>query len=124
VSEGDAASAASLDLTPGDLRAKGEAACGAPTAAAVSALFPRIDPPLAPYMCLDLAYQYQLLTHGLGLGEAAPLTLVKAVSYRGKPVEAAWPLGAALDAMAAAKKGVGGSPAAERAAAAAMPKGP
>ena len=117
------AGAATVALTPADLRAKGEAACGAPTAAAVSALFPRVDPPLAPYMCLDLAYQYQLLTHGLGLGEGAPLTLVKSVAYRGKPVEAAWPLGAALDAMAGAARKQG-SPAAQRAAAAAMPKGP
>jgi apyrase len=118
----DAASVSTADLTPADLRAKGEAACAAPSAADVAALFPRVDPPLAPYMCLDLAYQYQLLTHGLGLGDGAPLTLVKSVSYRGKPVEAAWPLGAALDAMAAGAKG--GSPAAQRAAAAAMPPQP
>jgi len=119
----DGAAGDTADLTPADLRAKGEAACGAPTAAAVSALFPRVDPPLAPYMCLDLAYQYQLLTHGLGLGDASPLTLVKAVTYRGKPVEAAWPLGAALDAMAGAgrKHAAAAATAAERAAAAAMP---
>ena len=48
--------------------------------------------------CLDLAYcePRALLTTGFGLEDDTAVTLV---SYRGKPVEAAWPLGAAIDAL-------------------------
>jgi len=51
--------------------------------------------------CLDLSYCHALLTSGFGLADDDAFTLVKQVSYRGKPVEAAWPLGAAIDALGA-----------------------
>jgi len=95
-----AAAAVAASLSPADLRAAGERACAASTDA-VRAAFPAAAPDLAPYMCLDLAFQHALLTHGFGLPEAQGVTLVKKVAYRGREVEAAWPLGAALDALAA-----------------------
>ena len=92
-----AASVASVK--PADWRRAGEAAC-APHTDAVKAAFPAAPADVAPYLCLDLAFQHALLTHGFGLGEKQGLTLVKKVQYRGREVEAAWPLGAALDALA------------------------
>lgn len=92
-----AASVASVK--PADLRKAGEKAC-APHTDAVKAAFPAAPADVAPYLCLDLAFQHALLTHGFGLGEKQGVTLVKKVQYRGREVEAAWPLGAALDALA------------------------
>ena len=66
----------------------------------MAAAFPAAKAETAPFMCLDLAFQHALLTHGFGLDETKPVTIVKKVSYRGKEVEAAWPLGAALNNMA------------------------
>ena len=91
----------SAEVKPSDLRAAGERACSAgPTASDAAAAFPAAKAETAPFMCLDLAFQHALLTHGFGLEESRPVTIVKKVSYRGKEVEAAWPLGAALNNMA------------------------
>jgi apyrase len=40
-----------------------------------------------------------VLTQGFDLPEASPLTLVKQVKYNGQAIEAAWPLGAAIDSL-------------------------
>jgi hypothetical protein len=40
-----------------------------------------------------------LLAQGFGLSEEASVTLVKKVLYAGTPIEAAWPLGLAVDAL-------------------------
>lgn len=91
----------SAEVRPADLRAAGERACSAgPTASDAAAAFPAAKAETAPFMCLDLAFQHALLTHGFGLEEQRPVTIVKKVAYRGKEVEAAWPLGAALNNMA------------------------
>ena len=91
----------SAEVRPSDLRVAGEKACSAgPTASDAAAAFPAAKAETAPFMCLDLAFQHALLTHGFGLEETKPVTIVKKVSYRGKEVEAAWPLGAALNNMA------------------------
>ncbi len=83
---GDAADAACA-AAPGALA---EALPGAPTGVDDAALF-----------CLDLSYCHTLLTRGFGLEDDAPLTLVKQVMYKGDAVEAAWPLGAAINALGA-----------------------
>ena len=82
-------------VTPGAFSAAAAKACpgtgvfpGAPTAGDDAALF-----------CLDLSYCGALLTTGFGLAESSKVTLVKQVRYNGAPVEAAWPLGAAVDAL-------------------------
>ena len=91
----------SAEVKPSDLRVAGERACSAgPMAADAARAFPAAKAETAPFMCLDLAFQHALLTHGFGLEESKPVTIVKKVSYRGKEVEAAWPLGAALNNMA------------------------
>eukprot|EP00897_Mesotaenium_endlicherianum_P008406 jgi/Mesen1/7594/ME000395S06750 len=61
--------------------------------------YPLVDKMDAAYACLDIAYQYNLLTSGFGIDPNATITLVKKIAYKGKEVEAAWPLGAAIDAM-------------------------
>lgn len=40
-----------------------------------------------------------LLTRGFGVAEDHSVTLVKRVVYKGAEVEAAWPLGAAINIM-------------------------
>lgn len=60
-----------------------------------------VKPDQAPYLCLDLSYCYTLLTQGLKIPESAAIMLVKQVEYNGQRIEAAWPLGAALNDMAA-----------------------
>ena len=55
----------------------------------------------APFFCADLAFIHVLLARGLGIGEREALTLVKKLSYAGKPVEATWSLGAAIRSLAA-----------------------
>ncbi len=51
----------------------------------------------APYFCLDLSFCYTMLTKGFRLEEGAQVTLVKQVKYNGQAIEAAWPLGAAIN---------------------------
>jgi apyrase len=56
----------------------------------------------APYFCLDLSFCHTVLTQGFDLAEGAPITLVKQVKYNGEPIEAAWPLGAAINDLSSA----------------------
>jgi apyrase len=51
----------------------------------------------AQFLCLDLTFCHTLLTKGYQLPKDSKITLVKQVEYNGQNIEAAWPLGAALD---------------------------
>lgn len=53
----------------------------------------------APFMCMDLTFAHALLSVGFKRHEWEDFTLVKQIEYESKPVEAAWPLGAALNSM-------------------------
>jgi len=52
-----------------------------------------------PFMCMDLTFAHALLAVGFKRHEWEDFTLVKQIEYESKPVEAAWPLGAALNSM-------------------------
>ena len=51
----------------------------------------------APYLCLDLSFQFTLLTTGFKIPETTRVSLVKKVKYHSQEVEAAWPLGAGIN---------------------------
>ena len=65
----------------------------------VRTIFPRVEEEQAPYFCLDLSYQYSLLTNGFGIDADNDIVLVKRIEYKGDYVEAAWSLGAALNSL-------------------------
>ncbi len=51
---------------------------------------------------MDLSFCYSLLTDGFKVGDASDVTLVKRIKYHNNEVEAAWPLGAAINLPTAA----------------------
>lgn len=67
--------------------------------AAVKQQYPRVDPESAHFFCLDLTYCHTLLTKAFKIPEAQQVTLVKQVKYNGQNIEAAWPLGAAVNEL-------------------------
>ena len=89
----------SWSTTAADFGSKASKACSAElsTTSAVTGAFPGVKADAAPFFCADLAYCHVLLTQGFGLKATANLTLVKQVEYNGQSIEAAWPLGAAIN---------------------------
>lgn len=61
--------------------------------------FPEVQEEHRPYFCLDLTYAHVLLTSGFKIPDMQKLTLVKKVEYQGEMIEAAWPLGAAINML-------------------------
>lgn len=53
----------------------------------------------APFLCLDLSFCYSLLTQGFKVKETSEITLVKRIKFGNEEVEAAWPLGAAINLL-------------------------
>ncbi|PIN08453.1 Nucleoside phosphatase [Handroanthus impetiginosus] len=64
-----------------------------------SSAYPHVGPDNLPYLCMDLVYQFTLLVDGFGLDPWQEITLVKKVKYQNSLVEAAWPLGSAIEVV-------------------------
>ncbi|XVF57003.1 hypothetical protein PTKIN_Ptkin06aG0167700 [Pterospermum kingtungense] len=63
------------------------------------ATYSAVDESNLAYICMDLVYEYSLLVDGFGLDPYQDIRLVKQVKYRDSLVEAAWPLGSAIEAV-------------------------
>ncbi|XAR68680.1 Apyrase [Bertholletia excelsa] len=63
------------------------------------ATYPHVEEGNLPYLCMDLVYQFTLLVDGFGLDPWQEITLVKKIKYQNSLVEAAWPLGSAIEVV-------------------------
>lgn len=83
---------------PSDFKEAAKKACATKLEEAQSK-YPHVEADNLPYLCMDLVYQFTLLVDGFGLDPSQTITLVKKVPYGKSFVEAAWPLGSAIEAM-------------------------
>ncbi|KAK2077283.1 hypothetical protein QBZ16_004917 [Prototheca wickerhamii] len=61
--------------------------------------FPKVLEEAYPYFCMDLTYVHTLLLEGFRVPETTDITIVKKVQYKEEQIEAAWPLGAAINTL-------------------------
>ncbi|XP_050363529.1 apyrase 2 [Argentina anserina] len=87
---------------PGDFEEAAKRACQTKLEDAKST-YPQVEEDNLPYLCMDLVYQFTLLVDGFGLNPWQEITLVKKVKYNNALVEAAWPLGSAIEAVSTLK---------------------
>ncbi|CAN1271263.1 Apyrase 2 [Linum perenne] len=87
-------------VRPSDFEEAARRACETKLEAAKST-YQDVEEGNLPYLCMDLVYQYTLLVDGFGLSPWQDITLVKKVQYGNSLVEAAWPLGSAIEAVSA-----------------------
>ncbi|KAK9683978.1 hypothetical protein RND81_10G178700 [Saponaria officinalis] len=85
-------------VRPSNFMDAAKIACGTKLEDAKSK-YPNVEEDNLPYLCMDLVYQYTLLIDGFRLHPSQSMTLVKRVPYGNSQVEAAWPLGSAIDVM-------------------------
>ncbi|KAJ3684289.1 hypothetical protein LUZ61_013453 [Rhynchospora tenuis] len=90
--------ALSADITLADYKKATVTACAVNSLEEASTKFPNVETQNLPYLCMDLMYQYSLLTTGFGLTDEKEVTVVEKVHYRGFDMDAAWPLGSAIEA--------------------------
>lgn len=89
-----------LETTVGAFALAAEGACATPFSD-VNIFFERVPEAGQKFLCLDLSLQSALLLKGLAMPLERKITVVKQVQYRGEWFEAAWPLGAAINTLAA-----------------------
>lgn len=87
-----------VTVRPSDFEEAAKLACGT-TIEEGKSKYTHVESDNLPYLCMDLIYQYTLLVNGFGLAPSQKMTLVKKVPYGNSLVEAAWPLGSAIDVM-------------------------
>ncbi|CAO2817976.1 unnamed protein product [Amaranthus hypochondriacus] len=87
-----------VTVTPSAFQEAARIACGTSIEDGKSK-YTNVEEDNLPYLCMDLVYQYTLLVDGFGLEPSQTMTLVKQVPYGNYQVEAAWPLGSAIEAM-------------------------
>ncbi|KAK9165246.1 hypothetical protein Scep_000437 [Stephania cephalantha] len=85
-------------VKPVDFKEAAKQACETKLKDAKSS-YPRAEEDNLPYLCMDLVYQYTLLVNGFALDPWQEITLVKKVKYGNALVEAAWPLGSAIEVV-------------------------
>ncbi|KAJ4721201.1 Apyrase-like protein [Melia azedarach] len=85
-------------VRPADFETAAKRACQTKLDEAKS-IYPRVEESNLPYICMDLVYQHTLLVLGFGIDPWHEITLVKQVKYQNALVEAAWPLGSAIEAI-------------------------
>ncbi|KQJ92489.1 probable apyrase 3 [Brachypodium distachyon] len=96
----DKAAAHSARSSPAEFRAAAAKICPMSVAEAKAA-YPGVHD--TAYVCMDLVYQYTLLVDGFGLAPAREITLVDKVKHGEFFMEAKWPLGEAIEAVAPKK---------------------
>nr|AFK42133.1 unknown [Medicago truncatula] len=89
----------SLTLRPVDLETEAKKACTLNLEEAKSTYPLLVDFNIVEYVCMDLIYQYVLLVDGFGLDPLQEITAGKQIEYQDSLVEAAWPLGNAVEAI-------------------------
>lgn len=94
--------AASGKTTPAAFGAAAEKIC-AMSFEETKAAYTRVRASDAPYICMDLVYQYSLLVDGFGLEPAKEITVAQKVKHGEYFLEAAWPLGEAIEAVSPKK---------------------
>ncbi|XBI08130.1 hypothetical protein VPH35_135913 [Triticum aestivum] len=95
--------ASSAKTTPAAWRAAAEKICPLSFKEAKDA-HPRVRAIDTPYICMDLIYQYSLLVDGFGLEPTKEITVAEKVKYGEYFIEAAWPLGEAIEVVSSTNR--------------------